>query len=43
MVISVFGDEGHVLGAIEAGATGYLLKDASADEIGSAHPETDRR
>lgn len=36
MVISVFGDEGHVLAAIEAGATGYLLKDASADEIGSA-------
>lgn len=36
MVISVFGDEGHVLAAIEAGATGYLLKDASADEISSA-------
>lgn len=33
MVISVFGDEGHVVAAIEAGATGYLLKDASADEI----------
>jgi DNA-binding NarL/FixJ family response regulator len=36
MVISVFGDEQHVLAAIEAGATGYLLKDGSADEIGSA-------
>ena len=29
MVISVFGDERHVVAAIEAGATGYLLKDAS--------------
>jgi DNA-binding NarL/FixJ family response regulator len=36
MVISVFGDEAHVVTAIEAGATGYLLKDASADEIGQA-------
>lgn len=34
MVISVFGDEAHVVAAIEAGATGYLLKDASAEEIG---------
>jgi DNA-binding NarL/FixJ family response regulator len=33
MVISVFGDEQHVVSAIAAGATGYLLKDASADEI----------
>jgi DNA-binding NarL/FixJ family response regulator len=36
MVISVFGDEPHVVAAIEAGATGYLLKDASAEEIGQA-------
>jgi DNA-binding NarL/FixJ family response regulator len=36
MVISVFGDEQHVVGAIEAGATGYLLKDAGGDEIASA-------
>jgi DNA-binding NarL/FixJ family response regulator len=36
MVISVFGDEPHVVGAIQAGATGYLLKDASADEITQA-------
>jgi DNA-binding NarL/FixJ family response regulator len=28
MVITVFGDERHVLAAIEAGATGYLLKNA---------------
>ncbi len=31
--ITTFGDEAHVLGALEAGATGYLLKDASADVI----------
>ena len=36
MVISVFGDEAHVVAAIEAGATGYLLKDSSAEEIGAA-------
>ncbi|GIK85950.1 MAG: response regulator transcription factor [Burkholderiales bacterium] len=36
MVISVFGDEAHVVAAIEAGATGYLLKDASAEEIATA-------
>lgn len=29
MVISVFADEMHVMAAIEAGATGYLQKDAS--------------
>jgi DNA-binding NarL/FixJ family response regulator len=34
MVISVFGDEQHVVAAIEAGALGYLLKDATADSIG---------
>jgi len=33
MVITVFGDEAHVLMSIEAGATGYLLKDAGALEI----------
>ncbi len=33
MVITVFGDEHHVLSAIEAGATGYLLKDGRADYI----------
>jgi DNA-binding NarL/FixJ family response regulator len=36
MVISVFGDEAHVVTAIEAGATGYLLKDAGAEEIATA-------
>lgn len=34
MVITVFGDEKHVVAAIEAGALGYLLKDGSADYIG---------
>jgi DNA-binding NarL/FixJ family response regulator len=33
MVITVFGDEQHLLAAIEAGATGYLLKDAEAADI----------
>jgi DNA-binding NarL/FixJ family response regulator len=36
MAISVFGDEKSVLGAIEAGARGYLLKDASAEGVGTA-------
>jgi len=36
MVISVFGTESRVLGAIEAGATGYLLKDESNERIGEA-------
>jgi len=34
MVITVFGDERHVVGAIEAGALGYLLKDSSSEAIG---------
>lgn len=34
MVISVFGDERNVVDAIRAGASGYLLKDASSKEIG---------
>lgn len=33
MVVTVFGDERHVLASIEAGATGYLLKDALPDEF----------
>jgi DNA-binding NarL/FixJ family response regulator len=36
MVISVFGTESRVLSAIEAGATGYLLKDESNERIGEA-------
>jgi DNA-binding NarL/FixJ family response regulator len=33
MVVTVFGDEKHVLGAIEAGATGYILKDSIPEEF----------
>jgi DNA-binding NarL/FixJ family response regulator len=33
MVVTIFGDERHVLDSIEAGATGYLLKDMSAAEL----------
>jgi DNA-binding NarL/FixJ family response regulator len=33
MVVSVFADEAHVLAAIEAGATGYLLKDSSRERF----------
>lgn len=33
MVITVFGDERHVIASIEAGATGYLLKDAPNGEL----------
>jgi DNA-binding NarL/FixJ family response regulator len=35
MVISAFGDEAHVVEAIEAGATGYILKDSSLTTVGS--------
>jgi DNA-binding NarL/FixJ family response regulator len=33
LVVTMFGDDGHVLASIEAGATGYLLKDATADRV----------
>ncbi len=33
LVVTMFADDEHVVGSIEAGATGYLLKDASADRI----------
>jgi len=36
MVISVFGDETHVVQAIQAGARGYLLKDSDSTEIGES-------
>jgi len=36
LVITVFGDENHVVAAIEAGATGYLLKDGSDEYIGNS-------
>jgi DNA-binding NarL/FixJ family response regulator len=33
LVVTVFGDEGHVVRALEAGAKGYLLKDATPEEF----------
>lgn len=36
MVITVFGDERTVISAVEAGASGYLLKGASTDDVGDA-------
>jgi len=33
MVVTIFGDERHVLDSIEAGATGYLLKDLTGPEL----------
>ena len=36
MVITVFGDETHVIDALAAGANGYLLKDGTREEIDEA-------
>lgn len=36
IVITVFGDENHVIGALKAGASGYLLKDDDFIEINQA-------
>jgi len=36
IVITVFGDESHMMGAIEAGATGYLLKNSALESVGDA-------
>jgi len=33
MVITVFGDNAHVLASFEAGASGYVLKDCSDDDL----------
>jgi DNA-binding NarL/FixJ family response regulator len=33
MVVTIFGDEEHVLASIEAGATGYILKDSHSEEL----------
>lgn len=33
MVVTIFGDEKHVIDALEAGADGYILKDAPGDEF----------
>ncbi|HEX5682411.1 MAG TPA: response regulator transcription factor [Ideonella sp.] len=41
MVVTIFGDEPHVMASLEAGATGYLLKDAHpadlAEQIRTLH------
>ena len=36
LVVTMFGDDQHVLASIEAGATGYLLKDAHAEHIAAS-------
>jgi DNA-binding NarL/FixJ family response regulator len=36
LVATVFGDEAHVVRALEAGARGYLLKDSSLEEFARA-------
>jgi DNA-binding NarL/FixJ family response regulator len=36
LVITVFGDEAHVVRAMEAGARGYLLKDTTPDEFANS-------
>ena len=36
LVITVFGDEAHVVHALEAGARGYLLKDATREDFARA-------
>lgn len=36
MVVTVFGDDPHVVSSFEAGAVGYLLKDTPAEQIASS-------
>jgi DNA-binding NarL/FixJ family response regulator len=36
LVVTMFGDDQHILASIEAGATGYLLKDAGAEGIAAS-------
>ena len=36
LVVTMFGDDQHVMSSIEAGATGYLLKDAMAERIAAS-------
>ena len=33
LILTSFSDRGRIMGALDAGAVGYLLKDASADEV----------
>ena len=43
LVVTMFGDDQHVLSSIEAGATGYLLKDAAGRTHRGEHSRTARR
>jgi DNA-binding NarL/FixJ family response regulator len=36
LVVTMFGDDQHVMASIEAGATGYLLKDSVAERIAAS-------
>ena len=36
LVVTMFGDDQHVIASIEAGATGYLLKDATPERIAAS-------
>lgn len=36
LVVTMFGDDEHVLASIEAGATGYLLKDVASERIAAS-------
>jgi DNA-binding NarL/FixJ family response regulator len=36
LVVTMFSDDQHVMASIEAGATGYLLKDAAAESIAAS-------
>ncbi|TFW26506.1 response regulator transcription factor [Duganella callida] len=36
LVVTMFGDDDHVFAALEAGATGYLLKDVGLDRIAAS-------
>jgi DNA-binding NarL/FixJ family response regulator len=36
MVVTVFGDDAHVVSSFEAGAVGYLLKDTPAEQIAAS-------
>jgi DNA-binding NarL/FixJ family response regulator len=36
LVVTMFADDEHVIGSIEAGAAGYLLKDAHAERVAQA-------
>ena len=36
LVVTMFADDAHVMASLEAGATGYLLKDARNDRIAAA-------